>query len=294
MNLAIFRVAIGLALLLTLVEYAPLLPAASDPQVLRVPRLEGLPMPGAGPMRLLMGAWLLAGIALAAGWRPRFAAGLAAAVLAFVLLLDAQLFKNHAYLLGCVCLLVAVFGLEEAGDRAAPEGAGEGRLPGEDGGPDWLVLLLRCQVSIVYFFAAASKLNLEFVSGSVLYGAFQGGVLGVPELPPQALSFLSFVAILTEGFLAFAFWSARWRGFALWVALLFHAGVALTMGETLGLTAFGVMMVGLYALFFASPREILAALRRGPIPPLEPRRARSRRPPGSPPDRSPAGSRARD
>src|SRR6185369_9344845 len=71
----------------------------------------------------------------------------------------------------------------------------------------WPILLLKLQLSIVYLFAALSKLNSQYLSGFMLAPNFRKSLM----FPPRVLSAFAAASILVEVFLAFALWSMRLR-----------------------------------------------------------------------------------
>jgi len=115
-----------------------------------------VPRPGALGMRLLLAAVALAGTALVAGWRTRWAAGALAASFAWVELIDATTYLNHYWFVTLVAVLCAV----------APSGArwslDARRLGPRDVAAGW-VWLLRFQVGVVYSFAGLAKLQHDWL-----------------------------------------------------------------------------------------------------------------------------------
>mgnify|MGYP006199594577 CR=1 FL=1 len=93
-----------------------------------------------------------------------------------VLFSDQQLYSNHLY------LMVIVVGLLTAGDGGAALSLDAMRRGARETVPTWPMWLLRVQVSIVYGSAALSKVNLTYLSGSVVASYLRrDGPLAVPD-----------------------------------------------------------------------------------------------------------------
>lgn len=164
-------------------------------------------------------AWLLVGapFLLGAAWtliRPR--AGTALIAVAAVVVNLTPAYRNHVVLLAWVALALALFG-DEQRERFA----------------------LRCQLSIMYGFAALAKIWPDWLSGAALEARTWVGPLMADEL----LVAVAWGTIVVEFALAAGVWS-RWRGW-IWIAAATHGSfVAFTQVEPwdLGrLTVFGVL-----------------------------------------------------
>lgn len=240
------RIGLGLAALLAALESAPRLLQMFDPGRLRVPAIKAL---GAGtvPLELAwitIAAWVLSGSAFLLGWQTRAAGTLLTLVIGSVLALDLQLYSNHLYLLG---LLVALMTLADAG---AAHSLDSRRRDGPSV-PRWPVVLVKAQVSIVYGFAALSKLNEAFLSGGILSGVVGEGLVPVPEsfIRFETMFPLALVTVTTEGFLSFGLWLRWTRRLAVWCGIAFHVAIALLLAPTLEFLVFGLTLVPTYLLF---------------------------------------------
>jgi predicted DCC family thiol-disulfide oxidoreductase YuxK len=114
------------------------------------------------------------------------------------------------------------------------------------------VWLLRLQVSIVYGFAALSKINLTFLSGSVVASYLRReGPLAVPDAwrSVEPMMVLAVLAILLEAFVAVSLWSPRWRAAGLVAALALHVGISGWLSPTYQLTVFSLLMLPLLLVF---------------------------------------------
>lgn len=137
--------------------------------------------------------------------------------------------------------------------------------------------LLKLQLSIVYFFAAASKLNLIYLSGAVLVINMRDGrVLQLPEVLQrwEVMAPLVLVSVFLEFFLAFAFWSPRYRSAALLLGIGFHLAIIATMtpDASFPLAIYTLVMLALYVQFadLGAIQKRLARLRRRPSFTVEP------------------------
>lgn len=193
---------------------------------------------------LLLGMWAVASVMLLLGWRARAGAATMTTVVAYVLLLDQQLFGNNLYLLGLVGLLLTVADSSAVWSLDARRAGYRPRIPA------WPVRLLMLQVTLVYLFAAAAKLNPVFLSGGMM--AAMDGALAFPESwrVVSVMAPLSAAAVLVEIFIALGLWSARLRVPAVALGLGLHASIALFMGAVVELTIFMVVTTSLYVLFF--------------------------------------------
>jgi hypothetical protein len=181
--------------------------------------------------------------------------------MAYTLFYDQQLYSNHLYLATLVVLLLTI---AESGARFSLDARWSG---GRDLILEWPILLLKIEISIVYFYAALLKVNPQYLSGAMLasfwpfneLAALPGGWSSVPILP-----FLAVVSILTELFLAVALWVPRLRWLALAVGIGFHMMIIWTGGAQPGVpdipfAIFALVTVAPYALFFDFPPRRVAA-----------------------------------
>lgn len=178
--------------------------------------------------------WLIGGALLTVGSVRLQRAGAIGVLIGSgaALIIDQQLFANHTW------LLWSLSGLIVLGDRAKPE------------------LTVRSQISIVYLFAALSKLRSPWLDGDILRRSADG-VLGLTvarDLSEPGLVGLAFATIAVEMVLAVIIWSERPRTLAVALATGFHVGVILVVGVQLGLAVFALAML---SHFFLPPRELL-------------------------------------
>jgi hypothetical protein len=200
--------------------------------------------------------WGLAGVCFLAGWRTRIAGTLLTLVLAVQLLLDQQTYSNHLYLLA---LVVGLLTVADSGAAWSLDARGGTRASV----PAWPVFLLQAQTSLVYGFAAISKLTRDYLSGLALapFVPFRAGVelIGFTATAGIVL-LLSWATIPIELMLAIFLWSPRRRVAAALLGVILHIGmVAMMYSMRLDLAVFAVVMWGLYLLFLCSsgPRSWL-------------------------------------
>jgi hypothetical protein len=246
-RLAVARMIVGSAAVIQTVDSASILSA-----VLRAPGLRFPYEPFAAPMTGGLLVPFVAVSALAAfcftvGWRTRLAGCVTGACMLYTVFIDQQAYSNHQVLLSICSVLIALGG----GGAAHSVDA---RLRASTEAMYWPVFLLKAQLSIVYAFAALSKMNTSYMSGAVLlYTLRSSGPLAFDALrSPSVLAAMVIGSIAVELFLAVAFWVRRLRGPAALTGLLFHAGLIGLMRplETLQLVVFAMVMFALYVLFF--------------------------------------------
>jgi predicted DCC family thiol-disulfide oxidoreductase YuxK len=246
----VVRALIGLAAFLKGLQMAPLIGRFEEPGVLRIPYLEWAPSVADLPAAVTVGAWLVFAALFGLGLFT-YAAGIGLTLtLAAVLFSDQQLYSNHLYLL---TLLVGLLTVARSGAAVSVD-AGRGR--GRESVPNWPLLLVRTQISVVYLYAGLSKISATFLSGTVVAITLRReGPLAIPDgwrtFEPMAA--LSLLAILAELFLAVALWLPRWRRAAFVVGLGLHVGIAIWFVPTGQLAIFSVIILAPYLLFLDVP-----------------------------------------
>ena len=254
---ALARIAIGVAVLLKLLGSARHLLRLVEPTTIRLPMLAGLPAPTSGLVILLLVLWGVGGICFLLGWRTRSAGVLLTVVFAVQLVLDQQTYSNHLY------LLTLVVGWLTVGDSGAALSVDARRRPRATV-PAWPVFLLQAQASVVYAYAALSKLTPDYLSGLALAPFVPlkawTALIGLPAAATIVL-LMSWAAIPLEGLLAIYLWSPRHRVAAALLGVVLHIGmVAAIYRMRLDLTVFALVMWGLYLLFLGP--AILPSLER--------------------------------
>lgn len=190
-------------------------------------------------------AWIIFALFFMVGFGTRLSGALLAAAIFLTIGIDQQLYSNHLYLLGSLTVLMTIAGPGARYSIDARRGLSDPTVP------RWAVTLIMLQLTSVYFFAALSKLNDGFLSGAVIERSFEPSMRDRIE-QVISLEFLAVLAIGTELFLAFIFWSARGRLFALPVALGFHiVNVAIMdRGIAINLSIFALIMLSMMLVYF--------------------------------------------
>lgn len=248
----VIRVGAGLAALMELLASTGRMLALAEPDATRLPIIEPVAtLIYAGAPAILL-IWLLSGFAFTAGFATPVSGAILAAVMFALVTGDAQLYSNHAYL---IAISVAMLTASGAGSSFSIDG----RRKGTDALPAaaWTIRAIRVQVTIMYLFAAAAKMNPSFLSGSVLSASLRRDGIAFPEalISFESMFVLSLLVIASELFLAWALWRHRWRRWAFVLGLALHGGIVLTMYSAWDLATFSVVTLALYIAFLDAPRQ---------------------------------------
>lgn len=252
---AVARIGVAIAVLLEAPNSADTLQRLAEPRYITTPYAGWAPMVSAPLAWLLIGAWVASAVAFGLGWRTRAVGTVLTLTLASVLLLDQQLYSNHLY------MMVLVAGLLTVADAGAALSLDARRRGTRERVAAWPQRLLRLQVSIVYAFAALSKINLTFLSGSVVASYLRReGPLAIPDSwrTVEPMLVLAVLAICLEAFVALGLWLPRWRPAALLAGLALHIGITGWLSPTYQLLAFSLLTLPLYVIFLAvEPRRVV-------------------------------------
>jgi hypothetical protein len=255
---AIVRMMVGLAAVGFAFEAWANIGRVLSPQVADMPYIGWYPVLTATALPLFIGGWLCAALVFALGLGTRLCGAILTLTMAYTLFLDQQLYSNHLYLATLVVLLLTI---AESGARFSLDARRSG---GHDLILAWPILLLKIEISIVYFYAALVKINPQYLSGALLTTFWPLNQLaGLPGGWAWVLPCLAVVSILVEFFLAIALWLPRWRWLALAVGVGFHMLIIWTGGAQPGIpdipfAIFGLVTVAPYALFFEFPARRVA------------------------------------
>lgn len=233
---------IGAVCLLRVIEEYRVMSRVLNPQSIRFPIIEGLPVLTQGQAAIVLSLWLGAALAFTIGWKTRISGLVLAAVMGYTLVIDQQLYASNLYLL---CLIVLLLTLAEVGRPAESNFVWR-----------WPILLLQIQLSIVYFFAAVTKVNSVYLKGYMLESNLRKGFPAAVFMP-RMLTTIAVVSIVIELFLAGAFWVRRLKKSAVLVGVLFHITMVLTLTPLVAtqLIVFGVACLSIYPLFFLQKQE---------------------------------------
>ncbi len=246
--LAIGRILMGLAAILQFFEHRDFMLKVLAPDAVRLPMAGWIPTPSVPIAAMLLGVWLLAAVGFLVGWRTTLSGTALTITLAYANVIDQQTYSNHVYLM---TLVIGLLTVGRAGICWSLD-ARAGRMTG--GVAEWAGNLLRVQLSIVYFFAAVSKINLIYLAGVTITPNLRNGWLfPLPEsLARVEVGFmLAVFSIATELFLALAFWLPRYRKTAFIVGIGLHLFIVVgyPAGSILPLTIFSLAMFAMYVQF---------------------------------------------
>jgi len=250
---AIVRMLVGLAAIGFALEAWVNMGRVLSPQVVDMPYVAWYPILPAAMLPLFIGLWLCAALAFAIGLGTRVCGAILTLLMAYTLFLDQQLYSNHLYLATLVLLLLTI---ADSGARFSLDARRSG---GHDLILEWPILLLKIEISIVYFYAALLKINPQYLSGVMLGGFWPFNELAaLPGFWSSVLPIAAVASILVELFLAVALWVPRLRWLALAVGIGFHMLIIWTGGSQPGVpdipfAIFALVTVAPYALFFDFP-----------------------------------------
>lgn len=241
---ALCRIVVGVAAVLEFATAGPMMVRfITEAVIVPAPNFHWLPQPTPSGAIALVVIGLLTSIGFAVGFLTRFSGVVLAGTMAHRLVLDQNLYSNHAYLLVLVVFLLV---LADAGVAFSIDSRLGWKQTSDI--PDWPLTLIRVQVSLMYLFAGLSKLNPIFLAGHVLEANSR---LPVIVGTGHGLVVAAWLVALWEVFQAGALWSSRLRGVAFLGGLAFHGSIVLLMERfpSAGLIVFGMVSLACYLLF---------------------------------------------
>ncbi|MCB0062275.1 MAG: HTTM domain-containing protein [Caldilineaceae bacterium] len=246
------RFIIGCVTIFAFVETFTFLAKLANPEVLHLPYVAAMPELTSAHLAFLIPATLICALLFAVGWHTRLTGTLIVTAIGFVLIYDQQLYSNHLYLLALLVFLLTL------GDSGAQWSIDAMRGGGKTTVQAWPILLIKVQISVVYFFAAVSKIMPDYLSGQVLVHVLHADFLATPLFAawsPLMLPLLASLSIGVELFIAFALWFPRLRWVALLAGIGLHGMIILLMAwphpfTVLQLTVFEATIMTPYLLFF--------------------------------------------
>jgi hypothetical protein len=245
--LALARITVGAAACLRGPVSYHLIDRLLQPGSMRARGYEWIPEITRDWMAAFIVVWVLAAAAFTIGYRTRLSGAVLTLLITYHLLADQNLFFNHILFLDLVVFLLVI---ADSGAVLSVDWLLQGK-PARSV-RRWPIILLRLQVSIIYFFAGILKLNPEFLSGNKLRLSLR---LSEESAPTELLVALAWATIALEIFLSFALWSERLRPWAILSGVIFHAAILLGIGMYGGLVVFSVTIVGTYFVFL-TPGEL--------------------------------------
>ena len=248
--LALCRITVGAAAFLRALVSYHLMDRLLRPEAIQahaIPWIPELSRPWLVPYIAL---WLAAAAMFTLGYRTRLAGTVLCLQIAYHLTADQNLFWNHIYFLGLVILLLTV---ADSGATFSLPWLRAGRPAWT--AALWSVVLLKLQISLVYFFSAVMKMNAEFLSGRVIKEAFEflPAVLRLPEVYVAT----SWITVVLELFIGIGLWIPGARLLAIAGGIVLHSLVPVLIGLYGGLVVFSTSILGTYWLFL-NQREFAA------------------------------------
>jgi hypothetical protein len=247
--LALLRIVVGLNALLCGVETWSNFSAIVRPEGLRIPFAPFLaPLPADWFMPFMV-VWFALAALLTLGCWTKTAGAVLASQMAYVLLVDQQTYSNHLYLLTLEVVFLVL------GNAGACWSVDAWRRGLTESAPVWPITLWKIQISIVYVFAAAAKVNPGFLSGEVLaiYWPTEGTLSFLrPLREPMVLIPMAWMSVGVELFLALALWSRALRRLAVVLGIGLHLGMILLVSQKdpTGIVVFALATLPPYLLFF--------------------------------------------
>lgn len=241
--LAVARIGVGLSGLLNCAEAWVVFTQVDQRGAIRAATWEWLPTVTPSVAGMLCAAGAAAAVFVVTGLFTRPAAGALAGSLATMMLLEQQVYSNHVAL-SMWCALWLVLSRSDA----------RWSLQARVSGPRDVVLadqvLLMTQVSVVYAFTGALKINSEFLSGRVIQ---QNSHL---DLSNDLARVMAVGAVLTELGLCVGLWIRRLRWGVAVAGLGLHAAIPIFMHHPVALTSFSILVVCMYPLFLVRPTAV--------------------------------------
>lgn len=232
------RAGLGILAFVRAGEGARLLWPLTDSEIVKAPFFGWYPEPTRLVVATVLIAWAVSSVAFAAGFRPRISGTVLAISIGSSLLLDQQAYSNHLYLMTVLIALLAV----SAPDRSSGP---------HDVVVGWPIQLMKLQITVVYVFAALTKLNEEYLSGAVLGAQLGRGLLDLPEAVATVGLFrtLAAASIVVELVIGIYLWVPHRRRLAIVAGIALHGSITLLMAPTVQLAVFSALMLLSYLLF---------------------------------------------
>lgn len=265
---ALARMLLAVALAWNVLESGIVLSAIAGGR-LHYPLLAVVPAPTPFAVTVYVVLGLLAAGYLLLGLGAHIAAAAGALLSGWALLWDQQLYSSH-HLFVTLLLIYLAFARSDA--RWSLHARLRG---GRDLVPWWPQLLMLTQVSVLYLFAALSKINPVFLDGGSLQGWMR------PGLPEGIFPALAIATIATELFLAVGLWVPRVRWLAAAAGVGLHLSIVVGLADqTLPLVGFALASLSTYGMFLRRPQ--LGGRRGSPsVPPPATSESRDRFAPSS-------------
>lgn len=236
------RVVVGAICLLRGIEEYRVMSRILGANSMRFPVIDWLPVLTKKHAAFVLILWILTALAFTIGWKIKVVGLILAAVMGYTLITDQQLYFSHLYLL---CLIVFLLTMAEIGRPAESQSVFR-----------WPIMLLQIQLSIVYFFAAVTKMNSVYLSGYMIEANLRRG-LPAAVFQPRVLSAMAVASIVVELALALSFWVKDLRKGAVVIGALFHLVMVLSLTPSVAaqLALFAAACIAIYPLYFVQKEE---------------------------------------
>lgn len=173
-------------------------------------------------MYICFGLMALAGFCVMVGYRYRLSALVLASLWTGVYLMQKVDYNNHYYLMVLLGWFMVIC---PAGSRFSANAA-MGLTKGSNECPSWVIWLFLFQISVVYFFAAISKLDKDWISGrflEIMFSRYRDHqYLGFLYGSKWFCIFIAYAGFLFDLLIVPALFWKRTRTLALIASVMFH------------------------------------------------------------------------
>jgi vitamin K-dependent gamma-carboxylase len=199
-------------------------------------------------MQVVFIVYAISGLLISLGLFYRFAVLVASLCISYIFLVDAANYLNHFYLVIVFSFMMLFIPAHKGWSIYAwlnPKKA-SGTIPG------WTFFFLRAELTIVYFYAAIAKMNVDWINGMPLHDwiggkAASGGLESFLSWP-MAIYFFTYGGLLYDLIIAPLLLYKKTRAFAFCLTLSFH----LTNYYLFNIGIFPWFMIGATTIFFSS------------------------------------------
>ena len=208
----------------------------------------------------------IAAACLVAGFLTRASAVICSFSIAYVLLVERQIYVNHYYLLSCAAAVLAFF---PAANRYSIDCVIGLEKP-QSTFAKWQLWFLRFQLGMPYVFGAIAKLNWDWLAGQpagiLLGNQAHMAYIGQYLTTDIAKWTISYGGILYDAMVVPLLLYNKWTR---WLAVLMSAGFHLTNATILHIGVFPWFMLGTLIIFFP-PSAASSIMMRVGFPPPSP------------------------
>lgn len=234
--LARVRRLLAVSAVVALVSWWPIWRQLMDPSGFHAPRLGWLTV--STPLLVGLGSGLILGAVMLVNRRLSGAGALLVALsVATAIAMDFQVVGGHF-------VVIVGLGIALALHQVMVSIPSLSRVAGAP------LRVVRGLGPVVWGWAALGKINAVFLSGAVLRGSMQGGLVALPQwaMTREALRAAALGLVLLEALIAMGMIWPRTRRLAVAAALAIHLGIIVTLSRPLVFVAFGLTMSVTYLL----------------------------------------------